>query len=716
VTSQDTKVQVGFDRPLQAKTALQDDKLGRRNFVQVAVDALRGVNSTAGFVLSIEGAWGSGKTSTLAMMQALLQEKKPAPIIVHFNPWLIGDRDALLRHFLARIAAEVKLADHAADGKKVARELKAYCKVFDFIKLIPGAEPWASMIKSVIEATGDSADSIAVHKAPDIEARKGKVEEALRKFDRPIIVFVDDIDRLFPEEVFEMVRIVKAVGDLPNIGYVLAWDAEYVSEALKAANVPRSQTYLDKVVQVRLPLPVIGLEARRLLINDAFDRLHPRAHDKYFANSENRLGSFYFAGLRDILEQPRDFTRVFNTVAVIEPALRGEVVLADIVALATLMLKAPHVYELMRKEPRWFVGRLPADHGTLKQSADILREGSEQRDAAIAQSSSPNATRRLLHRLFPLTAKADDEFAIGQVRDAEGHLASPTRLLVATQLHVSSIDVSLVLARRYLFHADQRDDIVRGLTHQNCLEFMESLGEVAKTTSASDFSDVDRLCLDIARMADTEPFPSKSRDRSSLFSLPPENIALQAIRMVIDSAAADRGSTIAEQLVVAPGALTLGMELFVSSYLSDTGDREKPLCTSQSKSRLTIKLAKNVLDAAKAGRLLETCNPGFILWQMSQVARGDCSKILAALKNLDPTLDDFAMAFLSHGYDSQKGRYYSLPTDRKRLEAYCTLEELQQHAKGRLTESDLKLPVAAAWRSVIEEKSIYGVDGSYARN
>src|SRR5690606_35207790 len=151
-----------------------------------------------------------------------------------------------LRQFLAKLGAAVKLTDHAADGKKVARELKAYGKVFDLVKLVPGAEPWASIVKSVIESTGDSVDSVASYKTPDLDAKKEKVADVLRHFSRSIVVVIDDIDRLFPAEVFEVIRIVKAVGDLPNVGYVLAWDPEYVCEALKAANVPRADSYLDK--------------------------------------------------------------------------------------------------------------------------------------------------------------------------------------------------------------------------------------------------------------------------------------------------------------------------------------------------------------------------------------------------------------------------------------------------------------------------------------
>jgi len=708
-------VDIRFDRPLCSDTALKDDKLGRIRYVEAAVDALKRIGSTAGFVISVEGAWGSGKTSALAMIEALLRVDKTVPVIVHFNPWLVGDRDALLRHFLSKIADAVKLADYAENGRKVARELNAYAKVFDFIKLVPSAEPWASLVKSVIESAGQSVDSVATYKAPDIEVKKGKVETALRKYKHSIIVFVDDIDRLFPIEVFEMVRIIKAIGDLPNVGYVLAWDPAYVSDALGAVNVPRAEHYLDKVVQVRLPLPAISYEARHVLINEALEQLSADARKPHFSNSQDRLGELYFSGLREMLEQPRDFARVFNTVAVIEPMLRGEIVLADIVGLAALMVKAPPVYEILRKEPRWFVGWLPGEHGLIKKSDELLKEGSAEREIAFGKCSMPNAVRALVHQLFPSTARADDAFTFGRIVDVEGHIAAPARLLVALQLHVSGNDVSLVLARRFLLHSGQRDEVVRTLTIQNCLEFMECLGDVADSITVGGIEDVEQLCLDIARLADREPFPTKSRERSGTFHLPVENVAVRAISLVVRAVAPGQEAVIAERIIKDAQAHTVAMELFVRSFLVENDGDKGLRCAPEAKDRLIKKLAKNVLGAAKAGQLLMTCNPGFLLWNLSRIAKGECPKVFEALRLVDSSLDDFAMAILGNRIDSTKGRMYSLPDDRSLVEAYCSLDEFKAYANKRLDDETLTYPARAAWQSVVEEKSIYGVDGSYSR-
>jgi KAP family P-loop domain len=699
--------QIGIDQPLRLGTALKLDKLSRKTFAESAVASLRKVSSSTGLVLSVEGAWGSGKTSALAMMEELLLEAQDAkrPVVVHFNPWLVGEREALLRQFLAKIASTVKLSDHAKDGKKVAKELTAYAKAFDVVKLIPGAEPWASIVKSVVESVGNATGSIAEYKTPDIEKLKQSVEGALQKYPRPIIVFIDDIDRLFPLEVFEMVRIIKAVGDLPHVGYVVAWDPAYVSGALKSADVPQSDSYLEKIVQVRMPLPSLSLSAKGRLINEALDALNPEARKSHFRNDSDRLSRLYFSGLRELLEQPRDITRVFNTVSVIEPALRGEVVLSDIVGLAVLMVKAPTVFDVLRRNPRWFVGRLPGESNLFSKTEDILKEGAETRELAVNSCAMPAATRRVVHFLFPQVAKADDEFIINRVLDTEGHLAHPNRLMVALQLSVSPSDVSMVHARKYLSHPERREEIVRSLTPENCLEFMEKLGDLAGSLEGQGISDLEGLCMSIARLADTEPYPTRSEHRDGAFAHRSEDVARRAITGI--------GERIAHIVIEDEQSLCLAADLVAGSFLADKDDRESPLTASRTnQAGLLQTFAKNVLGAAKMNRLLSTSNPGFVLWILARSIPDECGKVFAAMKDVDPTLDGFALQFLRHSFDSSNGQAYALPKEIDRLMAYCPLDEFRKHAQLRLSDPSLIYPARAAWRSVVEAKTLYGRDGS----
>lgn len=469
-----------FDHPLRKGSALQSDLLNRSTFAHSVTFVLGRVSEEGGLVVAVEGAWGSGKTSLLHMVEEILAALpgKEQPVVVRFNPWLVGDRDSLLRQFLAKISKEVNLADGAKEGKLVAKELKTYSKAFDVLKLVPGAEPWASMIKSVVEAVGDASAAVSDHKAPDLEARKVALEKALRKFDRRIIVMIDDVDRLFPAEAFEMIRIIKAVGDLPNLGYLLAWDPLYVGGALKSLKVPFARTYLDKIVQVRLPIPPLSLQMRVSLMNRSLEALPVEAHKRYFPNGDDRHAMMFHHGLCELMEQPRDIVRLFDVVASIEPGLRGEIHLADIVGLACLITKASSVYELLHRMPQAFVGRRPGGRAEFRSKKDVIEECLPQVRGAIAKCQGPNAVSSLVQWLFPDVPVSSDSFFKDGVRFSEGHIAHPERLLIALQLSARPNDLSLVRVQQFLRAPEKREEIAATLDENTCIEFLFHIGDV----------------------------------------------------------------------------------------------------------------------------------------------------------------------------------------------------------------------------------------------
>lgn len=701
-----------IDRALTADCAIEKDKLGRRPFAQLAVNALR-VGESAGFVISIEGPWGSGKSSTFALIEALLRQDDSRSVIVHFNPWQIGDRDALLRVFLTKMATQLELADNVGNAQKAAQQLKAYTKVFDLLKLIPGAGELAQAVGSVVGSAGDAIEAAANLKAADLEARKNDVAIALRELERPIVVFIDDIDRLFPQEVFEMVRIVKAVGDLPNVRYVLAWDQEYVAEALRAVSVPRSESYLDKIVQVRLPLPAITKQARVALIDEAIEGLPLEARDHHFPNDQQRLSKIYFGGLREMLEHPRGFERVFSTVALIEPALRGEVVLADIIGLATLMVKCGPVYEMLKREPSAFIGRMPTDELQIRKAADVVKEAVERRRIVTAACPRPTATTRLVHTLFPMTAEADGANSYGQVADVEGHIAAPSRLVIALQLQVSGSDVSVVLAKRYMLQKDKRESVIATLNGENCVDFIETMGDIASSTAVP-AGEVEDLCVDIANLLEREPFCARGRGTGRLFSVAPSTVAVRAIENIVQSSSPAHTGEVAQRLVANPNALTVAVDVYLSSFMYERSHGDRVLAPQSSKAAMTGVLSANIVAAARTGAIYALCNPGRVLWSLSLFNPDAARAAFEATKAEDPTLDRFVTTILGHTTDSTNGLRFEIPEEASRIDAYVAMSDLEAHATTRLADPLVALPASAAWRAVIDKAAYYAVDGSKA--
>jgi hypothetical protein len=86
---------------------------------------------------------------------------------------------------------------------------------------------------------------------------------------RPLVVFIDDLDRCSPEKVAQVVEAVNLflAGDLPDCMFVLGMDAEMVAAALQAAHkdliaclpndasIPVGWRFMDKFVQLPFLIP-----------------------------------------------------------------------------------------------------------------------------------------------------------------------------------------------------------------------------------------------------------------------------------------------------------------------------------------------------------------------------------------------------------------------------------------------------------------------------
>lgn len=719
MTQEKNTADLRLDRPLRTGEALVGDLLDRGGFVAQVSQVLRRISPKAGLVVSIEGAWGSGKTSLLAMLEELLNAEpgKQRAVVVHFNPWLVGDRDALLRQFLASIAKAVKLTDHVKAGKQVAKELKTYSRAFDVLKLIPGAEPWASIIKSVVESVGNASEAVFDYKTPDIEARKIDLENALLNFPQRIVILLDDIDRLYPAEAYEMVRIIKAVGDLPNVGYVLAWDEKYVSAALDKLSVPFAATYLDKVVQVRLPVPPLSFPQRVALMNKALGRLAKEAQDSHFPGNDERLATLFHNGLSELIEQPRDIVRLFDIVCSIEPGLRGEIHLADIFGLATLMIKAPAVFELLNRMPQAFVGRRPGSRTEFRDVKEVVQLHATERDLAIDRYPHAKAIRDVVHWLFPQTAKADEAFTFGRIEPSEGHLASPDRLLVALHLSTRPDDLSLVRVRRYLLTPSKRPEIAGLLQSDNCIDFVAQLGNMAEGLGDDLAIDAESLAIDIARLIESEAFVRRARERIDVFSMRAERVAVQAIGKLAKRLPEKVSLNMARRILSDKMAVSVAARVAIMNFISDDRDQLEYLNVEAEHRKSALDtFASNVEREAKEGDLFTRASPDLILWVLTRLRPERCKFAFEAIQQTDRTLDNFVEAMLKGSFDSHKGQSYRLPKDLQELENFVDIEVLKQLAAERLKDETLDYPVKAAWRALLEEKCIYGKDGSENRD
>jgi hypothetical protein len=102
-----------------------------------------------------------------------------------------------------------------------------------------------------VAAVGQAA-SLLRPKEGDIVKAKARVAKALAGESPRLLIVLDDIDRLSADEIRELFRLVKSVGDLPNVIYPLSFDRCTVTTALDQFQENRGAAYLEKIVQLPL--------------------------------------------------------------------------------------------------------------------------------------------------------------------------------------------------------------------------------------------------------------------------------------------------------------------------------------------------------------------------------------------------------------------------------------------------------------------------------
>lgn len=87
--------------------------------------------------------------------------------------------------------------------------------------------------------------------------KKMDLSDKFLRLSRPVVVFIDDIDRLEREEVFEVLRLIRNTADLNNTIYLVAYDKEYVTTVLEEKNIKDAASYLEKIFPVEVHLPKV---------------------------------------------------------------------------------------------------------------------------------------------------------------------------------------------------------------------------------------------------------------------------------------------------------------------------------------------------------------------------------------------------------------------------------------------------------------------------
>ncbi len=430
------------------------DLLGRAPFARrVAETILARRHDSSSLVIGIYGSWGSGKSSVLELMAKELRHPKhigkpeESAIVVRFNPWYFNDESELIRSFFATLADAVERVAEATPEsvrKQIGEKIREYgqkaapllTNAAPLISIIGAAVPFVSWLNQIPGLSKALGDALAPSQT-GLGQLRGEIDSVLAASERPVVVLIDDIDRLDTAEIQAVMKLVKLSADFKNTTYVLSFDDTIVAKALavRYGEDKAGKGFLEKIVQVPLHLPAPDGEAlSTITLNGVREALRVAGISLEQPSWEQFTSHFSF-GLSVMLTTPRVAKRYANALLFALPLLKGEVNVPDLMLLEGIRIFHPDIYEAIRDHPSVFLQSMVSVRDLATRP--MLAEKRLESDRAILVGlleKLPGDQRRslefLLHELFPQTSNllSTTSTGYGQVLGAwteHKRLASP---------------------------------------------------------------------------------------------------------------------------------------------------------------------------------------------------------------------------------------------------------------------------------------------------
>ena len=427
------------DRPI---TTMEEDLLGRSGFSTDLANAMASWQGKDSLVVALHGDWGSGKSSIKNMALIRLDEiSEEKPDVIEFSPWEWAAQDKITASFFQEISKSVGRTDKSESGKKLAATLKKYGRylntgetvvsgfstalptlfilatligvggnfsnetwvnnVSTLILLILGG--WAAFLKwgkGLLDKLSGDFESTAKEKEQSLSDIRQELSALLLKREAPLIVVMDDLDRLTSSQLRMVFQLIKANLEFPNVVFLLLFQRDIVEDKMNDGR-QLGRDYLEKIIQVPFDIPRIETTRIHSLLFNKIDALleQDRLAAKMFDSS--RWGNIFHDSMNKYFDDLRSVYRYTSTLSFHFTLLKGksafEVNPVDLMAIECLRVFEPDLYNEISRAKEIFT----------RNGSDRYRGSKDSTVASInvildkVSSDKRESVKKMIKQLFP---------------------------------------------------------------------------------------------------------------------------------------------------------------------------------------------------------------------------------------------------------------------------------------------------------------------------
>lgn len=350
------------------------------SYASLIVERLADTNiNKQSYAVGVIGEWGVGKTTFLKLLKKQIEGKAE---VVEFNPWMCRTPEQVTQDFFASLRHQL-----SSKHSTLSKSIKEYAKYVSKLTLTPH--------------TAFSLDMILPVGEESLYERKQSLSDKFSYLPHPVVVIIDDVDRLEREEVFEVLRLIRNTADLSNTIYIVAYDKEYVTCVLEEKNIKNASAYLEKIFPVELHLPKV----EDYLIWEAFysdvnaqDSFSGKFAELLFAKFKNNERALILRVL-DNYRRAKRFARLYMlNVSYLKKQSPDEINLVDLFWLEILQMYDKRAYNKLANEPGSLLYR---DNERFKIRNGILRNATDKdKNAYTGEKFWKEETPNILDMIF----------------------------------------------------------------------------------------------------------------------------------------------------------------------------------------------------------------------------------------------------------------------------------------------------------------------------
>ncbi len=299
------------------------DELGLGDEVDTLYEHIIERKTTSALSIGINARWGDGKTSFINLMEEKFLQNKDRFIVIRFNP-RYSTNDTIQSAFFENLYSVLSKYD-----SRFKSSFNDYLRVIDVMtdnKYLSALFQTSTLFNRANEKT--------------------RINEAIKRLKKRIIVIIEDLDRLTEDEIVEVFKLIDGNAAFDNLIFISAYDKRRINTLLESTD--EWTAYSDKFFTWERPLPLRSPELliNYLKLNLVSGLTFKNEELEEINNSITANASFFTSYLKNL----RDVKRYINSVKPLLSRIYKEVEIRDFLLIELVRYRYPDEHRALYEQ------------------------------------------------------------------------------------------------------------------------------------------------------------------------------------------------------------------------------------------------------------------------------------------------------------------------------------------------------------------------------